>query len=138
MIEVRNILDVGALQALEANSRTTTDISIRAESGNHLMLDLTQKARKDARTLKTVTILTLIYLPASFVAVGILLFPWLDYGGARCTADSLGISGFPKHRIHQSTRTSQGNIDRFCQRNVDICNPDFGFSLADDWYMEMA
>ncbi|MCJ1269342.1 hypothetical protein MMC22_009234 [Lobaria immixta] len=65
---VRNILDVCALKALEANSRTTTDISIRAESGNRYMLDLTEKARKDARTLKTITILTLIYLPASFVA----------------------------------------------------------------------
>lgn len=79
-LEVRNILDVCALKALEANSRTTTDISIRAESGNHLMLDLTQKARKDARTLKTITILTLIYLPASFVAVLIILFAWLNYG----------------------------------------------------------
>lgn len=79
-IEVRNILDVCALKALEANSQTTTDISIRAESGNHLMLDLTQKARRDARTLKTITILTLIYLPASFVAVSISLFSWLNYG----------------------------------------------------------
>lgn len=70
--EIRNILDVCALKALEANSKTTTDISIRAESGNHLMLCLTQKARKDARTLKTITILSLIYLPASFVAVGVL------------------------------------------------------------------
>lgn len=72
--EVRNILDVCALKALEANSRTTADISIRAENGNHLMLDLTLKAGKDARTLKNITILTLIYLPASFVAVGILCF----------------------------------------------------------------
>lgn len=79
-IEVRNILDVCALKALEANSRTTTDISIRAESGNRYMLDLTQKARKDARTLKTITILTLIYLPASFVAVGIPFSPWLNHG----------------------------------------------------------
>lgn len=69
MHKVRNILDVRALGALEANSSTTAEISIRAESGNVLMLDLTQKARKDARTLKTITILTLIYLPVSFVSV---------------------------------------------------------------------
>jgi hypothetical protein len=33
------------------------------------MVELTEKAQRDARTLKTITILTLIYLPASFVAV---------------------------------------------------------------------
>lgn len=33
------------------------------------MVELTKKAQMDARTLKTITILTLIYLPASFVAV---------------------------------------------------------------------
>lgn len=79
-LEVQNILDVCALKALEANSRTTTDISIRAESGNHLMLDLTQKARKNARTLKNITILILIYLPVLFVAVVNILFAWLNYG----------------------------------------------------------
>lgn len=36
---------------------------------NAMILELTQKASRDTDTLKTLTLLTLIYLPASFVAV---------------------------------------------------------------------
>jgi hypothetical protein len=40
-----------------------------AKSDNNLMLKMTKKSVADARTLKTITILTLVYLPASFVSV---------------------------------------------------------------------
>ena len=40
-----------------------------AKSDNSLMLKMTKKSVADARTLKTITILTLVYLPASFVSV---------------------------------------------------------------------
>jgi len=33
------------------------------------MLELSQKAHQDGRALKTITLLTLVYLPATFVAV---------------------------------------------------------------------
>jgi hypothetical protein len=36
---------------------------------NAMILELTQKASRDTDTLKTLTLLTLIYLPASLVAV---------------------------------------------------------------------
>ena len=44
-------------------------MAVLAQSDNNLMVDLTKKSAADARTLKTITILTLIYLPASFVSV---------------------------------------------------------------------
>lgn len=40
-----------------------------AQSDNQLMVDLTKKAQNDAKTLKTITILTMVFLPASFVSV---------------------------------------------------------------------
>jgi hypothetical protein len=47
-----------------------------AKSDNDLMLKMTKKSVADARTLKTITILTLVYLPASFVSVS--LSPWVN------------------------------------------------------------
>jgi hypothetical protein len=46
-----------------------TQMTKLAQNQNMLMLDLTKKAAMDAETLKTITLLTLIYLPASFVSV---------------------------------------------------------------------
>jgi hypothetical protein len=40
-----------------------------AKEDNDMMVELTRKSQADARTLKSITILTLFYLPASFVSV---------------------------------------------------------------------
>jgi len=40
-----------------------------AKDDNDLMVEMTKKSQADARTLKSITILTLFYLPASFVSV---------------------------------------------------------------------
>jgi len=45
-------------------------MAVLAKDDNELMVDMTKRSMADARTLKTITILTLIYLPASFVSVG--------------------------------------------------------------------
>ena len=47
----------------------STEMARLAQSDNKLMIDLTTKSREDAQTLKTITILTMIYLPAAFVSV---------------------------------------------------------------------
>ena len=52
---MRTILDFRALE----NARYDSDI----------MLELSKKAHQDGRVLKTITLLTLVYLPATFVAV---------------------------------------------------------------------
>lgn len=39
-------------------------------SEGNLMLKLTEKTIREARTVKTITLVTLIYLPASFTSVG--------------------------------------------------------------------
>jgi hypothetical protein len=44
-------------------------MAVLARSDNNLMVKMTKRSMADARTLKTITILTLVYLPASFVSV---------------------------------------------------------------------
>jgi len=66
---MQNIIAARGLDALQEGSHTTSDIMRLAQSDNKLMLDLSRKAQNDARVLKTITILTMIYLPASFVSV---------------------------------------------------------------------
>jgi hypothetical protein len=68
-LQMQNIIAFRGLEALKTGSTISTEIARLAQSDNKLMLDLTTKSRQDARTLKTITILTMIYLPASFVSV---------------------------------------------------------------------
>jgi Mg2+ and Co2+ transporter CorA len=66
---MQNIIAARGLDALQDSSRTTYEIMQLAQSDNKLMLSFSRKAQNDARVLKTITILTMIYLPASFVSV---------------------------------------------------------------------
>ncbi|KAJ4302791.1 hypothetical protein N0V90_001682 [Kalmusia sp. IMI 367209] len=50
------------------NSRMMTQISRLTNNENAMMRELTEKATKDADAVKWLTFITLIYLPASFVA----------------------------------------------------------------------
>jgi hypothetical protein len=68
-LQMQNIIAFRGLEALKTSSAMSTAMARLAQSDNKLMLDLTAKSRQDARTLKTITILTMIYLPASFVSV---------------------------------------------------------------------
>lgn len=65
---VRSILDWKALETLQDSSRTTAELAQLARDDSVVSGRLAQKATQDARTLKTITVLTLVYLPASFVA----------------------------------------------------------------------
>ncbi|KIW06545.1 uncharacterized protein PV09_02975 [Verruconis gallopava] len=65
---MQNIIAARGLYALQHNGQITTGIMRLAQSDNKMMLDFSRKAQNDARTLKTITILTMIYLPASFVS----------------------------------------------------------------------
>lgn len=58
---VRSILDATALETLQKSSQTTAELATLAREDG-------QKATQDARTLKTISILGFVYLPASFVA----------------------------------------------------------------------
>lgn len=70
-MQIRSILDALASQALQASSRTTTELAGLAREDAKINAIFAKKATLDGRTLKTITILTLIYLPATFVAVSI-------------------------------------------------------------------
>jgi hypothetical protein len=67
--QMQDIIAFRGLEALNTSSTNTIEIARLTQSDNELMLDLTRKSQRDARTLKTITILTMIYLPASFVSV---------------------------------------------------------------------
>lgn len=66
---MQNIVAFRGLDALQTGSNMTIKIMSLAQSDNQLMVDLTKKAQNDAKTLKTITILTMVFLPASFVSV---------------------------------------------------------------------
>lgn len=61
---MQDILSFGGLDAL----RISNEI---AEKDNKNMVMLTAKSQKDAKILKKITILTIVYLPASFVSVSL-------------------------------------------------------------------
>jgi len=63
------MLDTLASQALQNSSRTTAELTGLAREDAKVNIEIAKKSTQDARTLKTITILTLVYLPASFVAV---------------------------------------------------------------------
>lgn len=58
-----------SLETLYTSSNTTAEIAQLAQEDNKIMLNLSAEGRRDSRTLKTITVLTLAYLPASFVSV---------------------------------------------------------------------
>jgi hypothetical protein len=59
---MQNIIDFRGLEALKTSSEMSTELSRLAQKN-------AEKSQKDARTITTITIFTMIYLPASFVSV---------------------------------------------------------------------
>lgn len=68
--QIQTVLDFRAAAAVQNTSEKSNDIARLAREDNERMLDISRKAARDGRTLKSITILTLVYLPASFAAVG--------------------------------------------------------------------
>lgn len=58
---------------MQTSNKRAERLAELAQDDNDLMVELTKQSAADARTLKTITILTLIYLPASFVSVSLQL-----------------------------------------------------------------
>lgn len=66
---MQDIISFGGLDALRISSENSNEMARLAEIDNKNMVNLTSKARRDGKTLKKITILTMVYLPASFVSV---------------------------------------------------------------------
>src|SRR5881394_1632321 len=96
---MQDIIAFRGLEALRTSSAMSTEIAQLAQSDNKLMLSLTTKSQRDARSLKTITILTMIYLPASFASVSHNQKPSDMYGWLMRLEMSLAI---PKHGVHKS------------------------------------
>ena len=52
------------------------DIAIATKTQQELMATLLSKSQKDSHTVKILTVIALIYLPASLVAVSLLAHSW--------------------------------------------------------------
>lgn len=65
-LQVRTVLE-------RQQSNQASKMAQLAAVDNSVMLELSKKAQRDSRTLKVITILTLLYLPASFVSVSTIL-----------------------------------------------------------------
>lgn len=65
---VRTIVDFRCLASLENNSSIMTEITRLSRIENSMMIKLTERATRDTEIMKTLTILALVYLPASFVS----------------------------------------------------------------------
>lgn len=68
-LQMQSIIAARGLNALQKGSQTSTGIMRLAQQDNKMMLKFSEKAQRDARVLRTITILTVVYLPVSFVAV---------------------------------------------------------------------
>ena len=62
-------MDFRCLANLENNSVKMTEITSLSLYESAMMSRVTKRAAKDTKIMKTLTILALVYLPASFVAV---------------------------------------------------------------------
>lgn len=67
---MNSIISFRSLDASRINSGHTAEILQLAQDENKEIMEISVSAREDTKTLKTITILTLVYLPASFVSVG--------------------------------------------------------------------
>lgn len=70
---MNNIISFRSLDDSRINSGHTAEILQLAQDENKEIMDISISAREDTKTLKTITILTLVYLPASFVSVSVIL-----------------------------------------------------------------
>jgi hypothetical protein len=77
---MQNIVAFRGLDALQTGSNMSIKIMSLAQSDNQLMVDLTKKAQNDAKTLRTITILTMVFLPASFVSVSAIFLLKISIG----------------------------------------------------------
>ena len=67
--QVRTIVDFRCLASLENNSSIMTEIIRLSRFESCMMTKLTQRATRDTEIMKMLTVLALVYLPASFVSV---------------------------------------------------------------------
>ncbi|KAF2739367.1 hypothetical protein EJ04DRAFT_549088 [Polyplosphaeria fusca] len=67
-ILAQSFLDFTCLESVKASSRSMTELQRLSQQEAEILLGLTMKASRDTDILKTLTMLTLIYLPASLVS----------------------------------------------------------------------
>jgi len=66
---MQDIISFRGLDSLRTSSENSNEMARLADIDSKNMVKLTTKSQRDAATLKKITVLTTIYLPASFVAV---------------------------------------------------------------------
>jgi homoserine trans-succinylase len=69
--QMQDIISFRGLDSLKTSSENSNEMARLADIDSKNMVQLTTKSQRDASTLKKVTWLTSVYLPASFVSVGL-------------------------------------------------------------------
>jgi hypothetical protein len=77
--QMQDIISFRGLDSLKTSSENSNEMARLADIDSKNMVKLTTKSQKDASTLKKVTWLTSVYLPASFVSVSLLILRCLPH-----------------------------------------------------------
>ncbi|KAF2191181.1 hypothetical protein K469DRAFT_746598 [Zopfia rhizophila CBS 207.26] len=65
---MQDIISFRGLDTLKISNDNSNEMARLADIDNKNMIELTKKSQREAQTLKKITILTMVYLPASFVS----------------------------------------------------------------------
>jgi hypothetical protein len=92
---------------------------------NLMMQELTEKAARDTDTMRWITFLTLIYLPASFVSVSILCLSSSGLERLSRLTTSLDHDG---NGLYLRPDDQRQLLNSLCRRVLDIFRPNRSFS----------
>lgn len=70
-IQVYNIVNIKDSEVIQKHGEILNAMTERSREDSQLVLDLATRAQHTGRSMQTLTLLTLLYLPPSFLAVSI-------------------------------------------------------------------
>ncbi|KAF2184652.1 hypothetical protein K469DRAFT_688647 [Zopfia rhizophila CBS 207.26] len=111
---MQDIISFRGLDALNMSSENPNEMARLADIDNKNMVKLTVKSRRDAQTMKKISILTTVYLPASFVSVSL---PHDELAMKSFSDGSIAIS---QHGIHPGALYETSAFVDLCRGNVDL------------------
>lgn len=111
---MQDIISFRALDALKTSSENSNEMARLADIDSKNMVKLTSKSQKDASQLTKITIVTMVYLPASFVAVSTTLDVTHHSASVRNIWTAIFEHGLPPRRFCKAsshTKICFGNVD---------------------------
>lgn len=124
---MQDIISFRGLDSLRTSSENSNEMARLADIDSKNMVKLTTKSQRDASTLKKVTWLTSVYLPASFVSVSRIDPKFRVITADRCVPAILehGLSHGQFQGKPSLTQFRRGDVD-FCGAHVSVPRRDIG------------